>query len=42
MVDMMLCGIEVNMDGSFLGGSSRRGIEGVFRNSNGRVLLKFG
>lgn len=31
--------IKVNVDGSFLGGSDRGGIEGLFRYLKGRVLV---
>lgn len=34
--------IKVNIDVSFLGGTGRGGIGGIFRNSNGRVLIQFG
>lgn len=34
--------IKVNIDKSFLGDSNIKGIDGVFRNSKGRVLLEFG
>lgn len=36
------CFIEVNINGSFLVGSGRGGIERVFRDSDSRVLLQFG
>lgn len=34
--------VKVNVDGSFLGTTGSGGIRGVFRDSEGRVLLMFG
>lgn len=34
--------IKINVDGSYLGGSSKRNIGGVFRDPDENVLLQFG